>query len=251
MARYNSHLATAAAFALFAILGVVDTGTPRAADILIAQVQPTEDEDTDFLEKLGLMAGHLLVGMQLVDASKVRDGLPHFGHPVSEIYDYIKSELDRRNVPDFYAQLRGLEDQVRKAGGGPQATTQYNEIVAAIDRARASVAVERRRSPKFMLGVIALLLEDTATDYEGAIERGRIANRVEYHDALGFIQHIEVLLRDIRAVAGPEWNDRLKKAGDEVASVHKALPSLDPPAKPVRTVRNLKTSASRVLALAK
>jgi hypothetical protein len=246
----RSNVAGALLAAAVSVVGIgLAIDNARAAETIVAPAN--DDDDLDLLEKLGLLEGHLLIGKQLVDTNKVRDGLPHFGHPVSEIYDYIKPQLDKRRAVDFYPALRALEDQVRRVGGGAQTTAQYNEVVAAVEKARESVALDQRRSPKFMLRVVALLLEDAASDYEESIEKGRISNKVEYHDAMGFIQHVDRLVRDIRASAGPEWTVRLKQVGDEVAAAAKAFPALDPPAKPARTVRSLKASAAHVLALAK
>jgi hypothetical protein len=212
-------------------------------------VLPTEDDDLDLLEKLGLMEGHLLIGRQLVEANMIRDALPHFGHPVSELYNYLKPELERRNVPDFKAQLDALEEHVTAAGGGPRMIALYDEVVAGIRKGVLTVSAEQRRSPQFMLGVIALLIEDAMMDFEESIERGNVASRVEYHDAMGFIQQAEAMVQDLRAVAPPEWQDRLRAAEDEVASAGQAFPTLEPPARPLRSYEHLRFNAARVLAL--
>jgi hypothetical protein len=222
-----------------------------AGDVQLAQVPPppSEDDNIDLLEKLGLLEGHLQIGKQLVDAGMIADALPHFGHPVSELYTYLKPEFDRRKVVDFRAALNALEAQVRDVGRGPRMDALYAEVIASVRTAVATVPADQRESPEFMLSVIALLVEDAAADFEEAVERGSVASNVEYHDAMGFLQYAAALLQRLTASAGPAWSEKLRAADDEITAASQAFPSLQPPARPLRSYQFLKISAARLAAL--
>src|SRR5579885_738650 len=58
-------------------------------------------DDVDFLFRLGMLEGHLLVGHELLKANQAALALPHFGHPVRELYDDIADYLAARKFPAF------------------------------------------------------------------------------------------------------------------------------------------------------
>src|SRR5262245_10817647 len=80
-------------------------------------------EDADFLFRLGLMEGHLMVGHELVQAHQAPPGLPHFGHPIKEIYEDIAPYLKTHKVAPFEKQLIALEAAVTAAPDGADAET--------------------------------------------------------------------------------------------------------------------------------
>ena len=47
-------------------------------------------DDVDFLFRLGMLEGHLIVGHDLLQAGQPALAAPHFGHPVRELYDDIE-----------------------------------------------------------------------------------------------------------------------------------------------------------------
>jgi hypothetical protein len=71
------------------------------------------EDNLDLFEKLGLMEGHLMIGKALLDADMQSDALPHFGHPVRELYDYLKPVFAVRKSPEFERELSDLEQRAR------------------------------------------------------------------------------------------------------------------------------------------
>ncbi|MBA3896532.1 MAG: hypothetical protein H0X36_05245, partial [Sphingomonadaceae bacterium] len=69
----------------------------------------SSEDHAELLFKLGLLEGHLLVGRELIDANQTQLALPHFGHPIRELYDDISGELARRGVTGFDGELIALE----------------------------------------------------------------------------------------------------------------------------------------------
>ena len=72
-----------------------------------------EAKDVDYMTKLGLMKGHLLVAKELLDFPKPDQAEPHIGHPVEEIYVDVEDQLKERNVKEFKTALISLQDLVK------------------------------------------------------------------------------------------------------------------------------------------
>lgn len=70
-------------------------GPVRQADAHLGEAA----NDTDFLFRLGMLEGHLMVGHELLSADQTALALPHFGHPVRELYDDIGPYLDQHHFP--------------------------------------------------------------------------------------------------------------------------------------------------------
>jgi hypothetical protein len=215
-------------------------------DVLLAENKDIED-NLDIFEKLGLLEGHLIVGMALMDAKMPKDALPHFGHPVKEIYEYLEPVLKARNVPDFKADLIALEAKAKATPPDPKLAEAYAGVVRKVEALRATIPPTMLSSQAFMVQAIALMMKASADDLGESIEKGVIANAVEYHDALGFARYTAALAQAKKAVLGAT----APKIDTELKLVQSAFPSLKPPQKPVRTVADLEKASDRVKALAK
>jgi hypothetical protein len=60
-----------------------------------------EAKDVDYMTKLALMKGHMMVAQELLDLQKPEQAEPHIGHPVEEIYADVEDQLSERNVKPF------------------------------------------------------------------------------------------------------------------------------------------------------
>ena len=67
-----------------------------------------EAKDVDYMTKLGLMKGHLLVAQELLDLNQPKQAEPHIGHPVEEIYVDVEEQLNERKVKEFKTTLVSL-----------------------------------------------------------------------------------------------------------------------------------------------
>ncbi len=61
-------------------------------------------DDVDFLFRLGMLEGHLIVGHDLLKAGQPALAAPHFGHPVRELYDDIEGYVAAKRIPPFDTQ---------------------------------------------------------------------------------------------------------------------------------------------------
>jgi hypothetical protein len=225
-------------------------------DARLAQAKATLDpaDDADLFEKLGLMEGHLLIGKALADGGMMSDALPHFGHPIEEIYDYIKPAFAARGVPEFALELEDLEAQMKrtasaeaKAAKDDLASNAYVLALVRIDALRRSIPEATRTQPAFLLRMIGQMIDNAGDDLAESIEGGRIRNRVEYHDAVGFARYAETLLQESAGRLGKPGDD----AARELRKVMPAFAALKPPSRPSVSPATVQQAAARVKALAK
>jgi hypothetical protein len=223
----------------------VDHSHVQLADATTGKVDV--EDNLDLFEKLGLMEGHLMIGKALLEARMQRDALPHFGHPVRELYDYLKPVFRARNHPEFERELLDLEARAKGAPGDPATTTAYNNVLTRIDGLRRTIPGDLSGSPQFVIKGIALMMEAAGGDLGESLDKGRITNTVEYHDAMGFARYADkVLAANSTLLAG-----NAGRIATELKVTLAAFPSLAPPQRPTRSVSDLMAASGRVKDLAK
>ncbi|HEU0118559.1 MAG TPA: hypothetical protein VFR09_07995 [Alphaproteobacteria bacterium] len=148
------------------------------------------DDDTDFLFRLGMLEGHLMVGHDLLKAGKPALALPHFGHPVRELYADISDYLEKHHSPAFDGQLIKLEAAVTTAPDAPETDALYQSTIASVHKAREIVPAQLRASVPEMIKVCADTVDAAAGEYGEALEHGRIETIVEYHDSRGYLSYV-------------------------------------------------------------
>src|ERR1700740_1806787 len=95
----------------------------------VAAASDTNAADTDFLFQLGMLEGHLLVGHELLEAHRPALALPHFGHPLTEIYDNISDYLQQHKFPPFNEQLAELEATATAMPEAPDTEAKYQAVI--------------------------------------------------------------------------------------------------------------------------
>ncbi|PSB17451.1 DNA uptake protein [Phormidesmis priestleyi ULC007] len=205
--------------------------------VTIEDIQLTgEAKDVDFMTKLGLMKGHMLVAKELLDLQKPDQAEPHIGHPVEEIYADVEDQLNDRNIKEFKTGLIALQDTV-KAGAkdANKVDTEFKTSMQAVDGAIAALPETQRTSPDFVLQTINGLLDTANSEYTAAIADGKISQAIEYQDSRGFVIYANELYK---AIAPQMAKDRARAnttIQTTMAELMKAWPSVLPPATPVKT----------------
>lgn len=193
-----------------------------------------EAKDIDYMIKLGLMKGHLLVAKELIDLKKIDQAEPHIGHPVEEIYADVEEQLNERKVKEFKTPLIALHDQV-KAGGkdGAKLGSDFKASMKSVEDAIAGLPVAQRTSPKFILQVIGGLLDSADSEYTAAIANGKISQAVEYQDSRGFIVYSQELFKAIQPELTKANAPIATSIAKSLTAVAKAWPTPIPPVAPV------------------
>ena len=221
-----------------AVIGVADTAISNA-------------DHAELLFKLGLLQGHLMVGRELIEANQVRLALPHFGHPIRELYDDIASELKRRGITGFDGELIALEALAAGKPRDPATMAKYDEVLRVIAAVRATVPSGLLDSEPFMLGVLGEVVTIGAEDYGQSIEGNRITKPVEYHDSRGYLAYANRELARLEARPELKGSPRLAAVRARLAEMQAIVGPLLPPAAPIKTVAQYKAIVAQFKAAAK
>lgn len=186
-----------------------------------------------FLRDIGLIRGHLLVGNELVEQQRWADALPHFHHPIEEIYNALRTPLKTKHIADFDGALKALAQTVnaKKADAYKVAWARVDQRLSEIEASEKSAAGEAW--PKTTVQVVLALLQSATGEYGQCIEDGRIAKPVEYQDSRGFVFHAGNLLSSV----APQLTKVNAEAASAIKGYHDDLkaawPAAVPPEKPV------------------
>lgn len=213
-----------------------------------------EAKDVDYMVKLGLMKGHMMVAKELITLGKIDLAEPHIGHPVEEIYADVEEQLNERKVKEFKTPLIALHDQI-KAGGKDKAKLikDFDTSMKAIDDAIAGLPATQRSSPKFTLQVINGLLDSANSEYTAAIADGKVKEIVEYQDSRGFVAYAGDLYKTISAQLTKDSAPAAGTIGKSITELAKAWPSPIPPTALVlkvedvtKLVKSIESEASKI-----
>jgi Helix-hairpin-helix motif len=214
-----------------------------------------EAKDVDYMTKLGLMKGHLLVAKELLEQNQPKQAEPHIGHPVEEIYVDVEEQLNERNVKEFKSNLVGLTDLVKSNPKDAKIKTNFTTSVQAVDGAIAALPAEQRAKPSFVLQVINGLLDAANAEYGAAVANGKISAPIEYQDSRGFIVYSNELYKTISSQTAQENAEEHKAIETALAELVKVWPTAIPPAQAVKTpedvtklVKTIEENTQKVIA---
>jgi hypothetical protein len=202
-------------------------------------------KDVDYITKLALMKGHMLVAGELLALNQPAQAEPHLGHPVEEIYVDIQAQLPERKVADFKDPLMQVQDLVKSKPMDPQVKRAYDKALAAIDQAIAAIPASQQQSPTFAMQVINGLLETATAEYTAAISNGKVKEAIEYQDSRGFVLEAQNLYKAAQPQlkANAAQSNELKNA---LLTLQTAWPAPIPPATPVLTPDEVATQVKQI-----
>jgi hypothetical protein len=190
-----------------------------------------EAKDVDYMTKLGLMKGHMLVAKELLEQGNPEQAEPHIGHPVEEIYVDVEEQFQERNVPEFKTTLISLQDLVKSSPKNAKVATNFDQSMQAIDKAIQVLPEQERQSPDFVVQVMSGLLDAADAEYGAAIADGKVNALIEYQDSRGFITYADTMLNNISEPLTKENPEARKAIADSMTKLKTAWPSVQAPAK--------------------
>lgn len=194
-----------------------------------AQLQPS----IHVYRGLEMIRGHLLVGAELIEAGRWADALPHFLHPEEEIYGSIRDQLKSFNIAPFQAALKSLSQTVKAKN-----KEAYARARAALDErlaaAETAVKAKEANGTYFVLETALEVLQQAADEYEEAVQKGRIANVVEYQDARGFVLEVDRLVGTVLPAASAKNADAAKALQASLNDLKGTFPAVTPPKQAVK-----------------
>ena len=181
-------------------------------------------DDTAYLTQLGLIRGHLRVGIELYREGRHDHAKRHMKHPEDELYATLAGEFERRDAAGFADELATLAARVEQDADAAAVESAYAALLERIAAAEAKVAAPQ--DPALHGRVAARLLDTAAEEYGIGVVDGQISEVHEYQDAYGFTQvaiaHAALadaggLESEIEALA-PLWPELVPEAALAVAT---------------------------------
>ncbi len=194
-----------------------------------------EARDVDYMSKLGLMRGHMLVANELLDQQKPKEAEPHIGHPVEEIYVDVEDQLNERNVKEFKTSLMSLQDLVKASPKSPQVENNFDTSMQSIDGAIAALPESQRNSPAFVLQVVNELLDAANSEYGAAIADNKVTALIEYQDSRGFVLYANNLYQGISNQMAQVHPNEHQAISTNMSELTKAWPAVNAPTTLVKT----------------
>lgn len=194
---------------------------------LAPEVDPATD-DVAYLSQLGLMRGHLLVGVELYRAGHIEHARTHMKHPKSELYAAMVPAFEARGAAGFSDQLTALATAVESDGSTPdEVEGAYSDVLDGIAEAESQASPD----PVQQLLVVASLVRTAAVEYGIGVVDGEVVNGHEYQDAFGFTQTAQARVRGIDPGDDGDLAAALEKADDHIQGLFDAgaWPDVMPP----------------------
>jgi hypothetical protein len=218
---------------------------PAGSVIRVADAGISQADHAEVMFKLGLLQGHLMIGRALIEAGQQTLALPHFGHPVRELYDDISGDMTKRGLSQFDGELIALEALAAGKPGDPAMLAQYDKVLRIMDAVRATVPSELRDNVPFMTGVLGEVSVVAGEDYNESVEDGRITKPVEYHDSRGYLLYAAQELTRLEGRPELKSDARLAAARAGITELQGIVAPLLPPEVPIRTVAQFKAAVAR------
>ena len=218
----------------------------------VASRAATAPDPTDFLFRLGILEGHLMVGHELMQAGRQGLAVPHFGHPVREVYDDLRDYLDANKIAPFDTKLIKLEAAVVAAPNSKETEALYADTIKTLHDARATAPAAIRDSVPQMIKICADTIDAAAGEYGEALNRGKIDTLVEYHDSRGYVAYVAQQTAALKATPQDPANQKmLDKFGAILAKAQYIVQPLMPAPTPRATVKPYRAIATEASALVK
>lgn len=198
-----------------------------------------------FYRDIGLIRGHLLVGNELVEAGRWAEALPHFLHPSEEIYPGMRDNLKTFGVAPFQTALKALAQTV-KAKNKEAYGRARSALAERLDMAENAIRGKESDVPYFTLETVMEMLQTASEEYEGAIEKGRIANVVEYQDARGFVFEADRLVAGQADKLAAKNQDALNAIRASLDDLKATFPAPMPPREPVKDAGAFLSDVSKI-----
>ena len=182
--------------------------------------------DNEYLTNINLMKGHLWVGMELYKASKIDNAKKHMKHPKSELYGDMVLTFEAKGAPGFASELKIMASSVEDEAPLKTINNHYQILFKAINKNEKFINQTSSSNDKKIELVISLL-EIAADEYAIGIVKGKVENKYEYQDALGFTTMAKNILEDITTEGATE-KERLSKIISALDSLALLWPELVP-----------------------
>ena len=225
--------------ALFFLAGCSNEGHDHSSSKVL--------KDDQYLTHIGLVKGHLFVGVELYKKEYFENAKRHMKHPKSELYAGLIPTFEAKNAKGFSNELEALALSVENNEELSMVSKNYKSLLKVIKQNENYVDSESNLFKNKVL-LVKALLEIAAEEYAIGIVDGNIENKFEYQDALGFTTVAKKILNDDNSLIPSEELKR-KKIIEIIESLSSLWPSLVPTERINGDAEKILTAVSEINAL--
>lgn len=179
---------------------------------------------------MGLVRGHLHVGIELYKNQYFDNAKRHMKHPKSELYSAMIPTFEAKNADGFASELEDLALTVESDKDLNLVLSKYEILLNAITENEKIVDIESNTFGK-KVKLVETLLEIAAEDYAIGIVNGNVKNKFEYQDALGFTIVAKNILNETKSLNSSESIKR-----DKIIEIINSLMPLWPSLVPIEKI---------------
>jgi hypothetical protein len=183
-------------------------------------------KDDQYLTHIGLVKGHLFVGVELYKKEYFENAKRHMKHPKSELYAGLIPTFKAKNANGFANELETLALSVENNEALDIVSMNYKNLLDVINQNEKYVDSKSNTFENKVL-LVKSLLEIAAEEYAIGIVDGNIENKFEYQDALGFTTVAKNILKNANSLSSSEDVKR-NKIIEIIESLSPLWPSLVP-----------------------
>jgi hypothetical protein len=247
MTHHSSLTLCAAATLLLVACGVPESDTAETRVPSVSGVDSLlATDDVAYLSRLGLIRGHLLVGMELYEKGMHDHARGHMKHPADELYAALVQAFEHRGSSGFAVELETLASLVQQDADDSAVRQAYAALLERIAASEARVDLRTAGAAATQGAVAVNLLREAAGEYSIGVVNGSIEEVHEYQDAYGFTRVANDYAR--RALAAQPRGGAL---GDKVRDIEKLIdlwPTLAPTVTVDGDARHIEAVASEFAA---
>ena len=204
-------------------------------------------KDTSCIRDLGLIAGHLKVGEELLNQGTPIQAEPHFSHPVKELYSKVKDKINSKDINLSRKTLNNLDKLVQQRPSDPQIKEKLSNIYSEIFK----LTKLEDQSSKNVLEVIVEMLKEAEDHYRASVEENQdsgirtVTDFTEYEDVRGFVFYADEMYQKISSKVSQENSDAHQNIKASLERL-KLISPLNPP-NPQSSEQCLESSSNHTL----
>jgi transaldolase len=160
-------------------------------------------ERLDFAAGLEEALGHFWALELNLDENNAELAETHATHPIAELYDAMKPQLQAADPAfdqRFFNVLSDLKDEATVTVSRAQAQAAIDDATELVEEARTLVVGDTlSNDPNFKLLLIKSLLETSIVEYGVAFEGGSLSNLAELQDGTAFVVRSQEIFDEIKS----------------------------------------------------
>ena len=160
-------------------------------------------ERLDFAAGLEEALGHFWALELNLDENNAELAETHATHPIAELYDAMKPQLQAADPAfdqRFFNTLSDLKDEATVTVSRAQAQAAIDDAAELVEEARTLVVGDAlSNDPHFKIQLIKSLLETSIVEYGVAFEGGSLTNLAELQDGTAFVVRSQEIFDEIKS----------------------------------------------------